>query len=244
MPTAPSPIANAPERSAPATPPEDAFDADPARTPVTPAFDGPATLARSPLPAAEIPDDSPDDGVALSPAAAPEAPHTAPRGTTAAPIETVRVTPTAAAVARRPATARPLLRAERRPRPAPPEARAATAAGSSGARLAQALGLPLAPQADGSVTVSFDASTPATPPSSPVLARALEIDELQATPMPETAPPAAPAPAGNPAPAAPAPAGGPPAPSLEDIYDHVVERLRRDLLVERERMGDLTGRLP
>jgi hypothetical protein len=30
---------------------------------------------------------------------------------------------------------------------------------------------------------------------------------------------------------------------MDDIYDHVVERLRRDLLAERERMGDLLGDL-
>jgi phage tail-like protein len=109
----------------------------------------------------------------------------------------VRVTPTAAAIARRPAAARPLLRAARRPRAAPPEARAATAAGSSGARLAQALGLPLTPQADGSVSVSFDASAPATPAGSPVLARAIEIDELQTNTAPDQAPTPTPAPVGE-----------------------------------------------
>jgi hypothetical protein len=31
---------------------------------------------------------------------------------------------------------------------------------------------------------------------------------------------------------------------VEDLYEHVVERLRRDLLSERERMGDLLGDLP
>ncbi len=42
-----------------------------------------------------------------------------------------------------------------------------------------------------------------------------------------------------------APAGQTPPPSLDDqfdeIYERVVERLRRDMLVERERMGDLVG---
>jgi hypothetical protein len=51
----------------------------------------------------------------------------------------------------------------------------------------------------------------------------------------------------TPVPPAPAPtpttgAGG--GADLEAIYEHVVDRLRRDLLVERERMGDLVGDLP
>lgn len=32
--------------------------------------------------------------------------------------------------------------------------------------------------------------------------------------------------------------------SIDEIYDQVVERLRRDLLADRERMGDLLGDLP
>ena len=47
-----------------------------------------------------------------------------------------------------------------------------------------------------------------------------------------TAPPAVPAPAAQ------------SGPDLDEIYEQVVERLRRDLLVERERMGDLLGDLP
>jgi hypothetical protein len=116
------------------------------------------------------------------------------------------------------------------------------APGSSGAQLARALGLPLEPQPDGSVAVSF-ASAAAAPAPLSLLAR--EPSDDGAAPALDGAvapPPPAPAQAGAPA-APPAPAG-PPAPSLEDIYDHVVERLRRDLLVERERMGDLTGPLP
>jgi hypothetical protein len=54
----------------------------------------------------------------------------------------------------------------------------------------------------------------------------------QATPPPSAAAPA-------PAPAAPA--DGPP---LDAIYEHVVGRLRRDLLLERERMGALIGGRP
>ena len=51
----------------------------------------------------------------------------------------------------------------------------------------------------------------------------------------------------TPAPAAPAgaaPPAGAPAPTIDEIYEQVVERLRHDLLVERERMGDLIGGLP
>jgi len=57
----------------------------------------------------------------------------------------------------------------------------------------------------------------------------------------EMAPSPAPAPAPTGTPAAPA---GAPAPTIDEIYEQVVERLRHDLLVERERMGDLIGGLP
>jgi hypothetical protein len=33
-------------------------------------------------------------------------------------------------------------------------------------------------------------------------------------------------------------------PEADDLYEHLIERLRRDLLTERERMGDLLGDLP
>jgi hypothetical protein len=32
-------------------------------------------------------------------------------------------------------------------------------------------------------------------------------------------------------------------PNVDEIYEGVIERLRRDLIVERERMGDLLGNL-
>jgi hypothetical protein len=54
---------------------------------------------------------------------------------------------------------------------------------------------------------------------------------------------AAPAPAAPPAPA-PAPGGGGGGGDIEEIYDQVMQRLRRDLLADRERMGDLLGDLP
>jgi hypothetical protein len=61
----------------------------------------------------------------------------------------------------------------------------------------------------------------------PVLAR-------QEAGVPETPPPAP-----GPAPPAPPPAGvgGDP----DELYEQMIERLRRDLLDERERMGDLVG---
>ena len=46
---------------------------------------------------------------------------------------------------------------------------------------------------------------------------------------------------------APAPAaqgGGGGGGDIEEIYTQVIERLRRDLLADRERMGDLLGDLP
>jgi hypothetical protein len=53
--------------------------------------------------------------------------------------------------------------------------------------------------------------------------------------------------AGAPGGAAPAAAGAAPggasAPNVDEIYEGVIERLRRDLIVERERMGDLLGNL-
>jgi hypothetical protein len=33
------------------------------------------------------------------------------------------------------------------------------------------------------------------------------------------------------------------APNLDDLYEGIVDRLKRDLLAERERMGDLLGNL-
>jgi hypothetical protein len=135
--------------------------------------------------------------------------------------------------------ARPLLRAARRAHETPLALGGPTTEFTSGPRLARALGLPLETQPDGSVSVSLPgaaaSSTPA--PGGPLLAR--EADASEST--------SAPAPVPNPAPATAAPppaAAGAPPPSLDEIYEHVVEHLRRDLLVERERMGDLAGGLP
>jgi len=99
------------------------------------------------------------------------------------------------------------------------------------------------PEADESATVVFPA--PPSRATGPRLAR-------QEAPL--SAPPTSASPAPNPPPPAPltpptppplqAPDGARPADSVDEIYEQVVERLRRDLLAERERMGDLLGELP
>jgi hypothetical protein len=52
--------------------------------------------------------------------------------------------------------------------------------------------------------------------------------------LPEAPPPA-------PAPAAPAPPAAGAGADPDELYEQMIERLRRDLLDERERMGDLVG---
>ena len=80
------------------------------------------------------------------------------------------------------------------------------------------------------------ASGPA-PTAPPV--RALARAEAEEAPSPnEPAQAAAPAP---PAPPAPPPVGA--TGDMDEIYDQVLRRLRRDLLREREQMGDLLGDL-
>jgi preprotein translocase subunit SecD len=112
------------------------------------------------------------------------------------------------------------------------------ATGTSGTQLARALGLPVTPEADGSVSIALEGAASASS-SPPLLARVPMGDDGGSAPSP-SAPP-------TPAPAAPAGAAhpaGPAAPTIDEIYEGVVERLRHDLLIERERMGDLIGGLP
>jgi hypothetical protein len=59
--------------------------------------------------------------------------------------------------------------------------------------------------------------------------------------VPAQPPPSAPSPGQGPA---PHPVPTPAAPDLPAIYEYVIDHLRRDLLAERERMGDLLGGLP
>jgi hypothetical protein len=59
--------------------------------------------------------------------------------------------------------------------------------------------------------------------------------------VPVQPPAPAPAPGHDPG---PHPGPAPAAPDLPVIYEYVIDHLRRDLLAERERMGDLLGGLP
>jgi hypothetical protein len=122
---------------------------------------------------------------------------------------------------------------------------AAASAAPTAAVLAAAPGAMIAREGDRD-SVTFAAppdqspATAVTPASAEVPAAAPVAGALGAT---TAAPP--PAPAGlEPAAAGPPPAPPRPGPDLEDVYDHVVERLRHDLLAERERMGYPLGDLP
>lgn len=112
---------------------------------------------------------------------------------------------------------------------------------TSGARLADATGARLTQGEGGYETVVF--------PRPSGLAFAPAVSLMRAA---DGAPEPAAQPAGD-APAAPQEAPAPaPAPGgggggggeIEEIYTQVIERLRRDLLADRERMGDLLGDLP
>ena len=90
--------------------------------------------------------------------------------------------------------------------------------------------------ADGFETVSFPwAGEPSTPAPTEYLMRA--PDDM---PAEAAAPPGQ---ASAPPPPVPAQASQA-APDLDEVYEHVVLRLRRELLADRERMGDLVGDLP
>jgi hypothetical protein len=96
--------------------------------------------------------------------------------------------------------------------------------------------------AGGMTTLAFAPAVAATPLT---LARQLsETPPADAPPSMSEVVPVQPAPA--PAPGqAPGPHPVPPAAvDLPEIYEYVIDHLRRDLLVERERMGDLLGGLP
>jgi hypothetical protein len=106
-----------------------------------------------------------------------------------------------------------------------------------GARMARATGGSFDSDGNGMDTVVFPASADlgqAAAPAAPVLMRA---EAEPASPVTTTQPES------PPAPAAPFPVGHVSA-DMDDVYEHVVDRLRRDLLAERERMSDLLGDLP
>lgn len=121
---------------------------------------------------------------------------------------------------------RPQLRVARRPGPPPTIARKPRLpSGSSAASLAAATGAPISHEPDGTAAITFHE---------------------------EAAPPPRPAPVAGPGPTI-ARATGPGGPTLAraatpasgtgggDAYEDFVDRLRRDLLREREQVGDLLG---
>jgi hypothetical protein len=69
-------------------------------------------------------------------------------------------------------------------------------------------------------------------PAAPTLARQVEAPAPTAEPQALAFPQPASAPAAA------------PAIDLDAVYEHVADRLRRDLLLDRERIGDLVGDLP
>jgi hypothetical protein len=116
----------------------------------------------------------------------------------------------------------------------------AMASATSGLRLAQATGAGFSRSSDGVETIEFPRPREDEAPSTAgFLLRA--PDESPPEPGEASAAPAATTVAVAPPPAPAAPQGGS---EIDDIYEQVVDRLRRDLLVERERMGDLLGDLP
>ena len=88
--------------------------------------------------------------------------------------------------------------------------------------------------ADGREEVSFPAPPDAAPAVSdatgPTIARFPEMPGASARPAKRPAPGGLAAEASS-------------TPSMDEIYDAVVDRLRRDLVAERERIGDITGNL-
>jgi len=123
-------------------------------------------------------------------------------------------------------------------------ARAPLTRGSTGTELAAATGFPVEYGEAGQSTIVFAPGRVQREPAPPVrrvLSRqedgegagsAVDVGSESAEAV-ATATPAA----------AAAPGGGDGAQSIDEIYDKVVDRLRRDILVERERMGDLLGDL-
>lgn len=86
---------------------------------------------------------------------------------------------------------------------------------------------------DGRVSVLFPPPGAVTAAPGPVLAR--EGDEASEAPAPAPTP----APASTQAAAAPAPAGAIPALDRDELYQDFMRRLRRDVLEQREQLGEL-----
>jgi hypothetical protein len=174
---------------------------------------------------------------------AARAPESASAPAPAAPGErTPSSTPPDMAVAPAPllrsserAPARPVVQLRRRTSeqsgpvgPAPLRTVAPTA-GSGPERLASAIGSALSAAPDGLTTIEFPGA-PGSTASAP-LARQPAGETEAAHPSVPAPPPVTP----------PQQAGGGVARDVEEIYEHVVQRLRREILLEREAMGDLTG---
>lgn len=135
-----------------------------------------------------------------------------------------------------PARSAALARSEAR-RPREEAAAWARPAATSGARLAAATGAELMQGEEGYETVLF--------PRPAGLAFAPAVSLMRAADGEREPAAASDAPAATesaPAPAAQGGGGG--GGDIEEIYTQVIERLRRDLLADRERMGDLLGDLP
>ena len=133
---------------------------------------------------------------------------------------------------------------------AAPPRRGGTA--TSGARLAAATGTQVSYEENGVETVTFPRPAGASFAPAVALMRAHDGSdhgdnqggEQSEGATPATAPTQAAAPAAA-APPAPQPGGGAGGGGdIEEIYDQVMQRLRRDLLADRERMGDVLGDLP
>jgi hypothetical protein len=128
-------------------------------------------------------------------------------------IENVRVQSAPLSIARTPQTSPPL------PEPSP-----APTTGATAARLAASTGGTIARSYDGAATVSFPPppELPAEPPAAPMIQRA-------EGPAPSTSSTSAPG-----APGAP-PASG----DIQELAEKVIEVMKREALIERERRGDL-----
>jgi hypothetical protein len=110
------------------------------------------------------------------------------------------------------------------PPPTAASAPAAEPATSTAHQLARATDGTIAYEDDGRMSVLFPAPGAVAAPAGPVLAR--EVDAPT------------PAPAVTAAPAPPA-AGAAPALDVEDLYQDFMRRLRRDVLEQREQIGEL-----
>jgi hypothetical protein len=136
-----------------------------------------------------------------------------------------------------PAATRSALAVARRPRvalhdsaPEQPVSETPAIRGTSAQRLARALGTEVTADATGNATVELPAPGEPFVPFS-TAPRTVSRAEVDAAPTP-----AAPAASNGPAPAD-APMGGAPAVDMDEIAENVIERLRRELLIEREQSG-------